>query len=278
MITNSEINSIIQEEINRFISEGIDIKNDNIVTVTPEHQNNIDINDPYNPYLIQDNQRGFETLSIFQRKSDLGNALMNALKQRNGWKFEDVRQSLGLLFRRFIAAAHLLPHYDSIIMTPSKNKLNQLAFNYLIRMVPHDWDSQQLFSKLDVGEVYSAISNSNYIETHFPNSDEVWHEIEEAFYNMIEHNDGVFSYKYLRNLEYRDIILQSLKVNTELQCADHINGKNVLVFDDIITTGKTISDSAKAINETFTPASLTFLTLFSAMDNPESNQKRIYSM
>lgn len=35
------------------------------------------------------------------------------------------------------------------------------------------------------------------------------------------------------------------------------------MLDDTVTTGKTISDSAQILTETFSPKSITFLTIFS---------------
>ena len=54
----------------------------------------------------------------------------------------------------------------------------------------------------------------------------------------------------------------SIGIDNDLNYDDVINNKNVLIFDDTVTSGKTISDSGKAIYEMFAPKSLTYITLF----------------
>lgn len=82
-------------------------------------------------------------------------------------------------------------------------------------------------------------------------------------------NGGVFSYKYLYRTKFRNAIMQSLRIKKYPSCnliyGDAINSKDIMVFNDTITTGKTISDSANAIKEMFVPKSITFVTLFSEL-------------
>ena len=44
-----------------------------------------------------------------------------------------------------------------------------------------------------------------------------------------------------------------------------INDKNVLILDDTIATGKTVSEIAKLTVDTFSPKKVTIITLFSAL-------------
>jgi hypoxanthine-guanine phosphoribosyltransferase len=97
----------------------------------------------------------------------------------------------------------------------------------------------------------------------------VYNSIDEAFGNMMKNNNGLFSYRCLLKTPYREAIIQSMKVNlgvdNDLNYDEAINGKNVLIFDDTVTTGKTISDSGRAIYEMFAPNTLTYVTLFSPL-------------
>lgn len=61
------------------------------------------------------------------------------------------------------------------------------------------------------------------------------------------------------------IIINNNFVTPEI--AEHINDKNILIIDDTVTTGATLSTSADAICRTFKPKSITFLTIFSSKDN-----------
>ena len=82
-------------------------------------------------------------------------------------------------------------------------------------------------------------------------------------------NDGIFSYKFLKPSELRNAIVQSMYINDdfrdELTYGPLINSKKVLIIDDTVTSGKTISDSADAVKEMYDPISITFLTLFSPL-------------
>lgn len=82
-------------------------------------------------------------------------------------------------------------------------------------------------------------------------------------------NDGNFSYKFF-NKSFRKYVIKSMYINdrfttNEEEYANTINGKKILVIDDTVTSGKTISDSAEAILDTYAPESITFLTLFSPL-------------
>jgi predicted amidophosphoribosyltransferase len=78
-------------------------------------------------------------------------------------------------------------------------------------------------------------------------------------------NDGMFSYKYIP-AKLRNKIGETIYTNKELKLADEINGKRILILDDTVTTGKTLSDSAKALMSTFTPASITFFTIMTPQE------------
>ena len=87
---------------------------------------------------------------------------------------------------------------------------------------------------------------------------------------MNQKNDGVFSYKYIKPNELRDAIVQSMYISDEykdnLEYAEMINNKRMLILDDTVTSGKTISDSANALLDTFDPKDITFLTLFTPLN------------
>lgn len=279
-LTEDKIRELVREELRKYVDEGIDIPKRRTVAVNNNHQDYVDTNNYHEPYLFTDEHRGYKTISIFQRKSTLdkidSNPLLNALKQRKGWKFNSAKEDLQKLLRNFVSAAKLLPRYDTIIMTPSNNQLNEIVFGYLIRLIPHNYHIKDFFQKMTAEEVYKCMIDDNYIAKHFSNiSDKVLDDIDDAFSEMVNNNNGIFSYKYLQRAAYREIILQSMKIkrypHCELNYAENINGKDVLVFDDTITTGKTISDSGKAIKAMFNPKSITYITLFSAIDKDDNS-------
>lgn len=284
ILTEEQIRKLVREEIEKYLGEGIDIPKSRTISVNNTHQNYVDTNDYQHPYLFTDNQRGYRTISIFQRKSTIdridSNPLLNALKQRKGRKFNNAKEDLHKLLRNFVSAAKLLPRYDTIIMTPSHNKLNEIVFGYLIRLIPHSCHIKEFFQKMTAKDVYECMIDDNYIEKNFGDiANKVYDDIDDAFTEMDNQNDGIFSYKYLQKAKYREAIIQSMKVkdypHCELNNANKINGKDVLVFDDTITTDKTISDSGNAIKAMFNPKSITYVTLFSAIANDNGTQKKV---
>ena len=52
----------------------------------------------------------------------------------NSSELQNAKQDLMKLLRNFVAAAKLLPKYDTIIMTPSNNELNKIVFGYNIQL------------------------------------------------------------------------------------------------------------------------------------------------
>lgn len=278
---DDRIYKILKKSLTEIVTlnEGIDIDTANkIVSFNKNHQDNVDTNDYLQPYIISNNIRNENVLSIFERKDNDegndGNPLVYALKNIRGWRFANPQQDIMALLRRFVSVTTKLQmNFDTLILTPSNNELNNRVFSYLLRLLSFDYSFSTLFRKLTVSEVYENF----YDEDFFDSMDEIEAkqarlEMSKAFKSMNLKNNGIFSYKYISALAYRDSIEQSLAIEFDddlgMQYRDAINGKNVLVLDDTVASGKTLSDSADAIRKMFDPKSITFLTLFS----PKSSQ------
>lgn len=277
-LTEDELSNIIKECIHRILGEGIDVDKDKMeVGFNPNHQEYVNTNDPWNPKPIYNTIDGKKIISIFERKrtedgSD-GNPLIYALKG-NKWHFRNPHFDVMSLLRRFVAVTkELKESYDLIITTPSSNSLNTEILYKVERLVPHSDSVENFFMKYSADEVYESFIDNDWLERNYANKkqrDKVHSMIYKAICKMnipkaSGGNDGVFSYKYIKPIVLREAILQSMKISDEFKEADRINGKNVLIIDDTITSGKTLSDSAKAILEMYDPKSITFLTLFSPL-------------
>lgn len=275
----NSIDNVLNEGNDMALNEGIDIDTTNrIVSFNNAHQDNVDTNDYIHPYIISNTIRNNNVLSIFERKDNDegndGNPLVYALKNIRGWRFANPKQDIMALLRRFVSVTTSLQmNFDTLILTPSNNDLNNKVFSYLMRLLNFDNSFSSLFRKLTVSEVYENYYDENYFDSL---SDiEAKHarmEMNKAFRSMNLKNNGVFSYKYISTLAYRESIERSLSIEFDddlsMQYRNAINGKNVLVLDDTVASGKTLSDSAEAIRSMFDPLSITFLTLFS----PKSSQ------
>ena len=284
-INESDANNMIvtlNEYMDNHMFEGIDVDKDKrIVSFNPNHQNYVDTNDPWNPKPIYNEVDGYKVISIFKRKDTEdnldGNPLIYALKSIRGWKFANPSYDIFALLRRFVAVTkELKENFDVIITTPSSNKLNREVLYKVIRLIKYNVSYDDFFQKLDANNVYENFLNTDWFDTHCKTVDE-----EEKIHNLIFHaickmnkpklkggNDGIFSYKFL-NKNLRNVILQSMYISDyykdEITYGKYLNGKKILVIDDTVTSGKTISDSAEAILDTYAPESITFLTLFSPL-------------
>lgn len=198
------------------------------------------------------------------------------------WRFNNPHQDIMNLLRRFVSVTkHLQIHFDTLLITPSNNTLNRVIFGYLIRLINFENSYSNFFLKLPVREVEEKYVDDNKLiqlskENGIP-PERVRRDMHNAFDRMYIENNGTFSYKYMKMLFHRDIIEQSLKLNfdkdEDMKYRNVINNKDVLVFDDTVASGKTLSDSANAIREQFDPKSITFLTLFSPLNSDYQNKK-----
>lgn len=290
IITESELKNIIRESVKKtLVKEGIDVDGENMtVGFNPNHQKYVNTNDPWEPYPIYNNIDGYKVISVFEReitddKQD-GNPLIYALKSlANGercpkWSFRNKNFDIMALLRRFVAVTkELKEEFDVIITTPSSNPLNTEILHRIIRIINHENSFEEFFIKFTANEVYRDFIDSEWLTRTYPNEAQC-KKMHSNIYKAIckmnlpkeqKGNDGIFSYKFLKPSELRSAIVQSMYINDdfrdELTYGPLINGKKVLIIDDTVTSGKTISDSADAVKEMYDPISITFLTLFSPL-------------
>lgn len=281
-LTTEELDKIIKEAVKRVLKEGIDVDIDTkSVGFNPNHQNYIDTNDHWNPKPIYNNVRGYDVISIFTRQMSNdrldGNPLIYALKGKE-WKLKHPRYDIMALLRRFVAVTKELKEtYDVIITIPSSNSLNKDILHKIERLIPHSEAFSDFFYKYTVDEVYDRLIDSEWLSRTYPHKEDN-NRMHKMLYTQLKKmglpkseggNDGIFSYKFIKPTELRNAINQSMGINEKYKdtfyYSNKINGKKVLIIDDTVTSGKTLSDSADAIMDTYDPKSITFLTLFSPL-------------
>lgn len=277
------IKQLIKEELREILKEGIDLDKPNLtVSFNPNHQNYVDTNDPWNPKPIYNYIDDYKIISIFSRKLTKdkrdGNPLIYALKGKD-WQFKHPKYDILALLRRFVAVTkELKEEFDTIITIPSSNSLNTEILHKIIRILKYDKSFEDFFIKYTADEVYDDFIDSNWLKRNYPDIKER-KAMHSRIYSALEHmndskefggNDGIFSYKFIKPVELRDAIIQSMHIRDNyidtLEYGKYINDKNVLIIDDTVTTGNTLSDSAEAIKATYDPKSITFLTLFSPLE------------
>lgn len=247
-----KIDNIIRESINSVL-EGLDL--DPVygtVSMNADHQNYVDTNDAWSPQPYYSTINGHRVISLFRNKWE-HNPLIWALKNKK-WKFKNPRYDIMFLLRRLVAVTkELHENFDVIITTPSSSNLNNELLSRVEKLIPHSKSYKNFFVKYSAKEVYDNLPNA-YKE-----------RLMVYFQEMQRSNGGVFSYKYIP-VGLRNKVGDTIRINLDLKLANEINGKRILILDDTVTTGKTISDSARALMGTFTPKSITFFTIMTPQD------------
>lgn len=269
MKTYNHFLNIINEknEQNTPLIEGIDIDLfHKTVSFNNKHENNVDTSDIINPtYTIINN---VDVISIFKRKKNIsnldGNPLIKALKNIDDWKFKNCEKDIMGLLKQFIKIVNKIDDkYDTIILVPSKNKLNTEFLHKLDKILIFDNKIEDFFSKLTCDEVLDNGIDRQAIKDQV-NGEKIWADIYKSFLNMSKDNNGWFSYKYIKP-EYRKYICKTMSYNNDTIYENIVNNKNILILDDTISTGSTISETVENIKNIFTPNKITVITLFSSL-------------
>lgn len=166
--------------------------------------------------------------------------------------------------KTFVEQTQLLPSYDTIITTPSENVQSQKISQHLRNLVPHSVCIEHYFECFLAQDVYDNVIDEDLIDAQ-KDSKKIYNSIDEAFSSMGMFNSGIFSYRCLKNIPYEEIIKRSIKskiiVDKDLNFDEEINGKDVLVIDEVHQQDKQVSASGKAIYSMYAPRSLTFVTI-----------------
>lgn len=264
---------------------GIDVKpidgtDKEAISFNPTHEDLIDTNNLYEPHINISRIGSYPLLSVFIRKSGKagrrssdGNPLIQLLKQKNNkYCFRSKADAIAL-FRRFLAVLGTInSKYDTIILTPSTNILNNYFFKYAIKYIQPEFYIQGVFKKRRANDVKADFEKTEFYKNMFSNGKNLSKliELNRDFEDMNLTNSGIFSYSKIKDVGLRKYMPNTIIVNNNFitpEIAEHINDKNILIIDDTVTTGSTLSTSADAIWSTFKPKTITFLTIFSSKDN-----------
>ena len=266
---------IIERKRSRF-NESLELEDDSIIEGIEILPNKIvKLNDSdkgvdfEGPIYWEDNN--IDIISIFRRTKlnqykgdkDLdGNPFIYALKNKNGWKFEITQTEIRKYLNKFISNCEKLQKkYDTIIMIPSKSSLNERFMNYLYDILKAKNKITNFFSKtkLNVAEPESFIDYEK-LKRDKKDTPYIINYIEEFLYDLNE-SDREFEAKNFDKslLKY----LNFLTRNKNVDYVKAINNKNILVLDDIYSSGTTISQAVEAIKQSYDPKSITVVTLLS---------------
>lgn len=255
------------------LNEGFDIDaKTKTVSFNPNHQENINTGNLYDPKPIFDKFNKWDLISIFKRErneySNDGNPVIYALKNEFGWKFKNKNHDLYALLRRFVYIAHQLYNmdttYDTIVIVPSKNKLNAEIMIRLAKILRCKTVRENFFNKLDKWTVIEDQVDEEMAE----NDGMDLQVLRTVLYNSIKKMPTKSFQFHFIPVKYRKYIkhtFESYNMFEEIEYKDDFNDKNVIVLDDTIATGRSVSEACEIIEELYDVKKLTIITLFSKL-------------
>ena len=251
-------------ELDEFIVEGIEI---NIRTKKVKLNDSNKGVDFEGPIYWKDNEMNI--ISIFKRTKldkfrgdkDLdGNPFIYALKKKYNWSFDVSYQDIKKYLNKFISnCEQLQKKYDTIIMIPSKSDLNEKFMDYLYKILQSTNKIKDVFRKMDFDhDEIEQFINYDRIKKDFSNPDNIINKIEDILYDF---NGKEFETKRIpkKLLKYFNFLTK----NESVDYVEAITNKNILILDDIYSSGNTISQTVKAIKQNYNPKSITVVTLLS---------------
>ena len=150
--------------------------------------------------------------------------------------------------------------YDTIIITPSASELNEKFMKAISRQVNANNIINEYFVKLSKEEIIDDdLIDIERIRHDYGNSfNKVMSEIHRSFRRM---KGETFEAKYVKK-EYLKYI-KYIETNGDDDIRKYIDDKDILLLDDTISSGETVSQCINGILSNFTPKSITIITLLS---------------
>ena len=255
-------------DFDNYIVEGLNIDVDN-KTVSLTYAHNLGIYFSLVNNSVYDKHNGYDVISIFKRTplTDInntqrdGNPFIYALKNKNGWKFNITSEEINKYIRRFLNVCKKINNkYDTIIITPSASELNEKFMKAISRQVNANNIINEYFVKLSKEEIVDDdLIDIERIRKDYGNSfNKVMSEIHRSFRRM---KGETFEAKYVKK-EYLKYI-KYIEANDDNDIRKYIDDKNILLLDDTISSGETVSQCINGILSNFMSKSITIITLLS---------------
>ena len=287
---------------NEYVNEGIDLSyGSDSVKVAYNHKHNKGINASLkdNPtkfdlsvptIKIQDGI--IPVYSILQRTpmkviagSSDGNPLVYAFKKEKNYVFrsEYDKKTLQDLMNKILIDAILKKfaanYFAAIngniatIVCPSENSLNQL-FAYAFRKNAESLGNtiniqEEFLVKYPVDDIKEEIvddmsSSLNKWLMTLPKNVAMRKRaiLDKALDKMNTEHNGVFAYHFIKDIDIRKHISSTMKLSSNVK---NIDNENVIVLDDTMSQGKTLSEACQLLCGSYLPKSIVALTLFSPL-------------
>lgn len=257
------------------LNEGIDFDYANhTVSYVPFNEDNVDTSLENNPTYDRDLFSDIRVWSIFKRKRGEkgdGNPLVYALKGENHWKFRTPydKQQIDAQFNKIAEKFSKIYPIGVTILIPTQSGLNRYIANIIMSKSENSVLVPGVIRKLTTEEIDDIVlePNSYFRKYYKDNFDEAYDAFLDYLENMNRNHGCYFSRHFVKNGEMRDILTETMTASTEnfTRKAEQINGKDILLIDDTISRGQSIREACKIIQDTYSPKSITVLTLLSKL-------------
>lgn len=185
---------------------------------------------------------------------------------RIGKDVNDIEESFNDI-GNFVALKYL----DGVtVLIPSGNELNTRIANVTLSKSKNAKLIKGLIRKLTTIEVEDIVLEfgSKFREHYKENFNTKYFELLDYLEVMNKERRGEFSRHLVKDAEMRDILDTTFKLTDDhfARFAKKINGQDVLIIDDTISRGQSIREVCDIILESYSPKSITVLTLLSKLD------------
>lgn len=269
-ILKESYNNSNTNEFDSYIIEGLNIDPiSKTVSLTDTHNNGVDFSLVNNP--VYSKYKEYDVISIFKRTKlyDIdnqqrdGNPFIYALKNKNGWKFNITNEEINKYIRRFLTICKKINlQYDTIIITPSSSDLNEKFMKVISNQIKSKDVLNEFFVKLSIEEIIDDdLIDKEQIQHDYPNEfNKVIAEIHRSFRRMkgTSFEAKMMNKKYLKYIKY-------ISSNNDEDVRSKIDDKDILILDDTISSGETISQCINGVLSNFVPKSITIITLLSKL-------------
>ena len=237
-----------EEQKYRTLYEGIDIDlSSKTVKLNNSHENGVNTSIEDNPTITD------KAISVFKRNKLAspigdGNPLVYALKHTNGWNISNVdREEIMNRVSKILKKVEY--DFDVVILAPSSSGLI-LEFADIIEATFNKTIHRSCFVKRTVEEVYANMDWSLYTQDE-----------REIIQDRMVKMGTYFQAKYFPKEMANRLETGIFKFDPNISGLE-IDNKKVLVVDDILSSGMTLSHCAKILKESYFPESVFNLVLF----------------
>lgn len=289
--------NVVDLQKNLSLNEGIDVEwHDGWadVKLNDQHQRGIDaslVNNPTSKEIIVPSakiQNGIIPVYSILRRTPMkvsagssdGNPLVYALKRERNYKFRtdfdkaEVKARIAAILDIFVKQYFSDAKSKTItVICPSENHLNTAFAKALQKSASKIGKNVSIHSeylvKYPAEDVrYEVIDDAGsdlnrwLIKLPKEKARQKREALDIAFGRMEAEHNGVFAYHFIKDQDTRQHISNTMRLSTYMK---GIDGEDVIVLDDTMSNGKTISEACSLLCGSYLPKTITALTLFSPL-------------